>query len=360
MKRILLFIDILNSGGAQRQIVGLAGLLKEKGYGVKIITYFDKNFYSSFLEAMEVEVENVNGGDNYLKRIPLVAKAITSYAPDIVISYLDTPSLITCLLKKLRIIKCPIIVSERNTTQKLTRALRLKFHLLRYADAIVSNSYSQAEYIKEHFPNLTPKLSVITNFVDLEYFAPAEKPNIKNPKSIICVGRISPQKNVLQFLEVISRLVKVFPSVRVDWYGNAMGEYAERCRNLISEKGINDYFAFHEPDPDIRDRYREYSIFCLPSLWEGFPNVLCEAMSCGMPVVCGDVCDNRKIVQGTKNGILFNPSDNDDMFNKISEMLNLPVERREEMGHKSREIAITLFSKETFVKQYINLIKSLC
>ena len=43
--KILLFIDSLGSGGAQRQIVGLATMLKEKGYGVKMVTYYDIPFY---------------------------------------------------------------------------------------------------------------------------------------------------------------------------------------------------------------------------------------------------------------------------------------------------------------------------
>ena len=69
MKRIICLIDSLVAGGAQRQLVGLASLLKNKGYRVKVVTYYDYPFYLPFLQDNNVEYECLSCGRNVLKRL---------------------------------------------------------------------------------------------------------------------------------------------------------------------------------------------------------------------------------------------------------------------------------------------------
>ena len=62
--RIILFTDCLGAGGAQRQLVGLAVMLKEKGFDVKVATYFDIDFYKHYLDEANVPNELIPGADN--------------------------------------------------------------------------------------------------------------------------------------------------------------------------------------------------------------------------------------------------------------------------------------------------------
>ena len=106
----------------------------------------------------------------------------------------------------------------------------------------------------------------------------------------------------------------------------------------------DDIVEFHPPTSDVVSVYRNSDIFILPSIYEGFPNVLCEAMSCGLPVLASNVCDNPNIVADGENGLLFNPLSIDDMAEAISSMLTLPRQKLEEMGKKSRRIASWTFT----------------
>ena len=64
MKKLLLFTDSLGAGGAQRQLVGLATLLQQRGYIVKVCTYHNLDFYKSFLDENEIENELIPGAAN--------------------------------------------------------------------------------------------------------------------------------------------------------------------------------------------------------------------------------------------------------------------------------------------------------
>jgi len=355
MKKILCFIESLCSGGAERQLCGLAILLKQRGYDVKVVTYVENQFYEPQLRQNGVKYELNTSLWNKWLRPWRMAKLIRREKADVVISFLPMVNMATCLAKSLYNAK--LIVGERNTTQQLSQKDNLLFWLYRFADVIVPNAFSQEQYIKEHFPRLAPKIRVITNFVDTELFRPSAEPTTsRRDTRIICVGRLMPQKNILSFIEAVNLVAKEGYRFHVDWFGqNFQNGYAEQCFRKVEKLHLNDIFLFHEPSRNIVEEYRNSDIFCLPSIYEGFPNVLCEAMSCGLPVICSDVCDNPMIVCDGENGFMFNPQDVSDMARIMTQMLNVPSAKRDKMIFANREKIINLCSMEAFVNKYIAL-----
>lgn len=357
MKRILCLIENLGSGGAERQLTGLAVMLKQQGCEVEACYYINKDFYKPFLQENGVNSCFLEKASNPRKRFSVLRKHIITYRPDTVISYSASPSMIVCLLKMLGA-KFNLIVSERNTTQQLNFREKLRFFLYKWADHIVPNSHSQGAFIDKHFSGLSNKVKVITNFVDTDKFSPSNeiKPEHEETR-MICVGRLMPQKNIPRFMEAMSMLVKDGYKIRVDWYGQDLkDDYSKECHTALNKYDLNDVFVFHDPSSTIQNEYRLADVFCLPSLYEGFPNVLCEAMSCCLPVLCSRVCDNPRIIKESENGLLFNPHDSEDMAKSIEQYINLSQEEKHVMAKKSREIAIGLFSKEGFINQYMSLI----
>ena len=353
MKKILCFIDCLSSGGAQRQIVELTKILKEHKYEVKIIVYHDIPFYNKELDKNNIQYEYIKKANNSWIRIPVILNYIRKFNPDIVISYLNIPCIIACIGKLLGQ-KYKLIVSERNTTQKITLRERIKFNLYRFADLIVPNSYSQEYFIKKHYPSLSKKISTITNMVDTEYFSPTENSKQSKVIEIIGVGRIDSQKNVLTLLDAIYQLASKGYRFHFKWFGQKYPHYYEQCINKLQKLNLTSYFEFKDATTDIKTEYLKADVFCLPSLYEGFPNVLCEAMSCGLPVLCSNICDNPYIVND--NGILFHPNDAKDIVSAFETFFHLSNEERATMGNQSRQIAVKLFSKQTFANKYLNLI----
>lgn len=351
--RILLFIDSLGAGGAQRQLVGLARMLKEDGEQVKVITYHNDPFYLPSLEESDIEYENVGKAKNKYLRLYYIHKVIKQYKPDWVIAYLDMPCILACVCKLLGG-EFKLLVSERNTTQKLTVRERLKFWLFRWADKIVPNSYSQERFILAN--NLAPqaKVKTITNFVDTDYFRCERERVRKAVPEIAVVATIWPSKNALGFIEAVRLLRDKGEKFVVNWYGksDAYREYIEACQWKIEEYHLKDCIILRDKLSKIREVYLNADYFCLPSFYEGTPNALCEAISCGLPVLCSDVCDNSMYVREGVNGLLFNPNLAQEMADKISCMLSIDDEIYTEYSHESRRLAEELLSENSFISSY--------
>ena len=359
MIKILCLIDTLAfGGGAERQISGLAGMLHKNGYNVTLATYHKHNYDNVIYEKYGIRSELIRCGKTFYSKLFAVMHYIKNRNFDVVIAYKDGPTMISCLCK---LMGCnfKLIVSERNNTQKISFRERIKFFLYSHADTIVPNSHSQGNFIKDNFSFLSKKIYVITNFVDISLFHPGNRHIISDKIKILVVARINPQKNIERFLNVVRRLKQNGVPVIIDWYGGVYGntnQYAINMTRYYNELDISDYLSFKGDTLNISEVYREYDVFCLPSLYEGYPNVICEAMSSGLPIVCSKVNDNPLIVEEGINGYLFNPKDEDEMYHTILNIIN-NNNKFKEMGLKSRELAESKFSEERFIHEYIRLIQ---
>jgi len=357
MKNILCYIDELGPGGAERQITSLAALLRKSGYPVKVYCYHPNYFYEDYLVCNDVELIKVELKKNdYINKIRNTCSVISKYNFDTIISYSEGPNVIASLIKVFRP-SLNVIVSERNTTQCLTLKEKLRFFLYRFVDSIVANSFSQTNFIKGTYPKLQNKTFTITNYIDTTKFHPAEI-NITDSKvKFIVVARHSAQKNVPRFIEAINLLKNKNLPFYVDWYGDDGGGCKQEHVELSEKYGLNNYLQFHPSASNIQDYYRKADVFCLPSLYEGFPNVLCEAMSSGLPVICSDVCDNPTLIENNVNGLLFNPKDPQSIAKAIESIVGMSSEQRRTIGRRNRVKAEHIFSEATFVNSYIKLIE---
>lgn len=362
MKRILCLIDTLGMGGAERQMIGLALFLKQNGYHVDLITYCEHDFYSELVQKYAIGSVTLHTKNNKWSKLYAIRKHIKETGGyDWMIAYKDGPTIIGCILKMFGG-KFRLIASERNTTQCLALKDKVKFFLYRWADYVVPNAYAQEKFIRTNFPKLSQSVTTITNFTDTDYFIPIAQPT--NQKFIIMtVARVARQKNVSNYLEAIKRLKEDgLTNVHFDWYGDVQTKeetYGDMCFKKRLELGIEDMIDFHPATIEILKHYQNCDVFCLPSIYEGFPNVVCEAMSCGKPIVCSRVCDNPHIVQENQNGIFFTPTDVNSIYEGLKYIINMPKEDLQIWGKYSREIAESLFSKKVFFQKYIKLIESL-
>lgn len=358
MKKIILFTDCLGAGGAQRQLVGLAIMLKEKDYNVTVATYHNIDFYKKQLDDAGVRNLVIPNGSNKKTRIWAVRTFLKKERPDWVVSYQETPFLLACIAKVTGC-KFRLIVSERNTTQAVGMNERVRFFLYRWADAIVPNSYAQENYLTSHYPWMQKKLKTITNFVDLDYFSFIERKKRKVPE-IVIAATIWSSKNTLGFIEAVKKLVDRNSRFHVSWYGksNIDMDYYNESLQKKQEYGIQDYIELKDKTKQIKNVYHNADLFCLPSFYEGTPNVICEAISTGLPVACSDVCDNYIYVKPGCNGVLFDPNNPNDMANKISQLLYISSLEFEKYQKNSRQIALGKLSKDVFVDAYVKIIES--
>lgn len=249
-------------------------------------------------------------------------------------------------------------MSERNTTQQLSRRDRLKYVLFRRADSIVPNSHSQGRFIARNYPNLKEKVSVITNTIDTLRFVPAKEKAENAVQRVISVGRCAPQKNYLTMVDAVKILHDKGVKAHFDWFANTTDElgYPEAVRAKIQELKLEDLIDIHKPDSKIERQYQSSDVFWLASIYEGFPNVLCEAMACGLPVVCSNVCDNPDIVEDGVNGFLTEANSPEQMADRLEQALSMGNGQKTRMSTANVCRIKELCSEDVFVKKYLNLI----
>lgn len=361
--KILCVIDTFRiGGGAQTQMAGLAAMLKSYGHNVVALSYYknppEKSF-EPYLKESGVIYKCLDRAYCMYDKLIGVKQVIADFSPDTVIAYIDGPTSICCILKALGG-RFRLIVSERNVTQRISFRERVKFHLYRFADVIVPNAYAQERFIINKYPFLSSKLHTISNFVDTDIFYPAKTTDKidKERLDILVVARINPQKNILRFLDTLNILLKRNVPFHVDWFGRPSLMYFEECLCRIKDLKLEENISFYDAVKDIDNVYRnsKYDVYCLPSLFEGCPNTLGEAMASGLPVLCSNVCDNSIYVKSGENGLLFDPLSSEDMSNTIIAFSNISFENRVRMGENSRRISMEMLSKEVFISEYLKII----
>lgn len=353
--KILLITENLGSGGAERQLVGLAVLLKKRGYKVKVISYVNNQFYLPLLNYNQVDYELYSKARSKYTRVYYLNKLFKREKPDAVISFLPSVNLSVCLTRLF--VKYRLIVSERSHTQKFN--LRKNIELFSYlmADKLVANSFSESDNIKEHFPLLRNRIIAIPNFVDTDKFVPFKRVP-KDIPLILSVGRLIPSKNALRLLDALKIIYDKGFRFSLRWIGNQSNkEYLKQVIDKIDKLHLNDFVTLVEQKENVLLEYQHADIFCFPTLFEGFPNVLCEAMSCELPIVSSNVCDIPQVVDNHVNGFLFDPTNIDYMVNALENMLNMKPEQFSCMGKLNRRKMIDNYSKEEFVEQYIKLLE---
>lgn len=338
-------------------------MLKSRGYNVKVVTYYDHPFYKHLLDEQNVKYECL--GVNSKLCLPKLIRSIRDFKTGIVISFQTDPNSLACIAS--RICGVGLLVSERNTHQSATIKDKIIFQLYRLADYVIPNSYSEAKFISATFPFLNKKIVPITNFVDLHKFHLDSLIKANKRMVIMTAASVKASKNTKRYIEACIKALKMGCNIDVVWYGvndrntdiPEYVKYADECLKMIEENGVSDRIRLLHKRQDIENAYREADIFCLPSHFEGTPNVICEAMASGLPVMASNICDNSIFVQPNRNGWLFNQMDVDDMVNKLLEVSRIDSDILSVYGKESRKIVEEKCSEEVFVGKYIKLIESL-
>ncbi len=357
MSKILCLIDSLGAGGAERQLSYLAILLRQQGDEVELVAFTSKHkFYENFLRENGVTPIYNEPGTNKYRRIWEIARIVKKFKPDLVVAYKDGVCISAILAKIFG--NFNLAVSERSTTPVLSKKEKLKYWLYRFAEHIVPNSFAQANIIKNQYPKLSSKVKVIGNTVDTSEFIPTKQKKANLVPIILTAARVNRLKNIINYLRAIAIVKEKGIKCHFDWYGktDAGDPYPDIVKAELEKLNISDYITFHPAHQNVKLLYQTADLFCLPSIIEGFPNVICEAMSSELPIICSNICDNPYIVQDKINGYLFDPQSPDDIAEKIILALGLNSDERIEMGNNNRNRIIELCSPESFINNYLNLI----
>ncbi len=167
------------------------------------------------------------------------------------------------------------------------------------AKRIVVTTILIAEKIRSTYKNISTKLEVIPNYVDIDIFHP--NPEVEIRYDIIFIGRIANQKNIYNLLRAVYK-----ENLKILIIG--LGPLKEKLVHEFRDKKENIFWLDNVKNQEIPNYMNKSKLFVLPSLYEGHPKALIEAMSCGMTVIASNVQGNSEIINDGKNGFLCDTS----------------------------------------------------
>ena len=168
----------------------------------------------------------------------------------------------------------------------------------------------------------------------------------------ICVGRLNEQKGYEYLIDAWAIVSKRHPDWILNAYGS--GEIKEQLQKRINEKGVSTSLILNEPTSEIISKYLESSLYIMSSRFEGFPMVLLEAMSCGLPCVSFD-CPNgaRDMIEEGRNGFLVEYLNVYALAERICKLIE-DESLRKKLGKTAKE-DVKKYLPDSIMKSWVDL-----
>ncbi len=226
---------------------------------------------------------------------------------------------------------------------------------IRVVSSVIANS------IKNKFPNLKAKVSILPIFVDVKKIMEREVGfgSSNNIPNILMVSRFAKEKRIEDGLEAFRKLV-VDKNIdaRLNIFG--AGPEKENIISRINELGLVEKVKILEWENDVILEFKKARIYLLTSEYEGYGMTLIEAAASGVPIVTTNVgVAKTEIFKDGYNCHVCNVGDTDDMANRLEDLIINPDKRKLFKDRMQDSIRSVSISREEYVVNYTNLLKHL-
>ena len=338
-KTVMLYLNSLHKGGAERVFAQLAGRFAECGYRSILVTSYsdpgrDEYPLAEGVERVNMEPERLRQSrlKRNLSRIAALRKICKEKKPDILISCMQEPNfrsmLATAGLKMKR------LVSVCNAAE-MEYPGKLGWLVGKVLMPMAEGCVFQTEEEKRWFPaRLQKKGRIIMNQVS-EAFFEAEHTGAR--RDLVSVGRLTAQKNQALLIRAFAR---VAGETADDLLLYGAGELREELQGLIDSLGLHGRVKLMGLSSDVPNAIKDAKCFLMSSDYEGLPNALLEAMALGLPCVSTDCKGGgpAMVIEDGVNGLLVPMGDEEALAGAMRRVLRDP-EGAESMGRAARETA---------------------
>ncbi len=359
-------------GGAGNATRYMAEYFADKGCEVTIITSHFKGLAKEeiingvTIRRLEAGRKKMNQS-NILQMLLYIIAAIAfgsglvkKKAPDVALAVLGIPSgVVAWWFKKLY--RLPYIVSIRGGDVPGTQPEQLRLYhavctpfiklIWRNARYVVANSRGLRDLARTTMPD--KEIVHIPNGVDIEKFKPASATSVHEETRLLYAGRLSPEKRVPMLIDSLASLREY------KWHLTVVGEgpEEERIRERAGSHGLENRVTLTgwQDTDELISLYQSADVFVFPSTSEGMPNVVLEAMACGLPVVTTRIRGCEELVEHNENGILIEPDDATALTNALENLIEEPDTRRRFSEASTRRAR--MFSRDKVGKAYLELIR---
>lgn len=357
--RVLHLIDSLHLGGAQEVILTLVRGSDPAKFEHEVATLHGHGVYWDRMQAAGFTLHSLSPSKYIPLYIPNLIRLLRHGQFDLLHCHLGASNILGKPLA--RWLGLPAILSHDHTNDAQRIENRTVFLLdrwaNRYADWFVAVSEScrnfliQSEDIPEH------KITLVANAIDSDHYRPGTIPRLEArqkfslpPEAPVLagVGRLTPQKNFLLFLDVVADLQREIPDLHILLAGT--GPEDSLLRQHAASLGIADRVVFAGYVADSREVYAAADFLLMPSRFEGLPMTLLEAMSSGLPVVASALDGIAEVISSGADGVLAPPGDRDGFVRAVCELWR-NASARKTMGQAARETIEARYSARRMVSQ---------
>ena len=223
--------------------------------------------------------------------------------------------------------------------------------IIRISDVITTVSNPVCRELKKYYA-LNDAI-IIENGVDEKKFIPADE---KKGYYVLYVGRLSYGKGLFELLDAAKKTV----NSNIKFYLVGKGELEKKLKERIIKEdlGAKVKLLGKLSHDELVEIYQNATIFLFLSYYEGFPTVVLEAMSSGLPVLVSDIEAHNNFIEDGKNGILVEKGSSDDVAKKIEILLN-DVNLRTQLGNNARKSIEKKFTWDILSKKFEKIYEKL-
>lgn len=366
--RILILIDSLGSGGAEKSTAVLAEYLNGKHIDFRILCLDRKEVgVEQYLIKRGIPIHFVDQ-KSFLLQVLEVAKYIKKFKITIVHSILFRSNLRARFAKLFIHFKhIESLVSTTYSSERLIDPRVNKFSLRAHQvldritqGKLVDHFHSISGTVKEHYVKIQgipeKKITVIYRGRPPLLNSEVKKSN-GLPLKLINVGRNEFAKGQIYLLKAAAELRKKNYDFELDIYGRT-GNSTKELREFIQESQLEDVVTLRGFDKNVYQKLPSADIFVFPSLYEGLGGALIEAQAAGLPIVCNDIPVLHEVVMKDQNALFFDVKNTSSMVDAICFLLDHP-KVREKYGRVSLQNFEKKFDQETNNKKLLDLYRTL-
>ncbi len=361
--KVVVLVDSLAQGGAERQALELARRLPSLGFHTVLCTLRADLAYGHLLPP--TLRRHAIGTKNPLAIARRLRAFLREEKPDVVHSFLDPSNFWNRLIAPG--VGRPIVVSSVRCRFMRPRFALVEKLLARRCHAVVVNSVGiERELVRwQRVP--ASKIRRIGNVVDFERFRPLSEDVRQRARSqhgldgpvFFMPGRLSIMKHQLGLAMALGRLKRrgqLPPAARFLFAGRVSQGWTSRLfRLFVRRNGLDEQVRFLGPVTGIEEIYAAADWVILPSLWEGLPNAALEGHACERPLLLSHAANLDGIMADGETGFEFRSGHIEPMAEAIRRALVTPVDDARAMGRAGRQRVMERFGNERVMKDLVAL-----